>query len=134
MPDRELHTRRIVLVVAAIGAIGVTAVVAALSWLSARDMRFGGERLERSYELSVPGPNLQSAPQADLESYFAEKRKRLHDLAWLDASHATARIPIEDAMKLIAAGAARPGAASTRAARPERLVSSPTPVAAEPPQ
>ena len=105
MPDPALHARRIVLVVAGIGAIVAAAVLGVLWGLGAFDIPHGGERRERAYRLTVPGPNLQSAPQPDLGTYFTEKRRQLGELAWLDASRTTARIPLEAAMALIASGA-----------------------------
>ncbi len=113
MPDPNLHTRRIVLIVAGIGGVVVVSVLAVLWGLSAFDIPHGGERRERAYQLTVPGPNLQSAPQPDLHAYFTEKRARLGELAWLDASHTTARIPLEDAMALLASGAVRASVATS---------------------
>ncbi len=105
MPDAHLHARRIVLVVLAIAGVVVVAVLAVIWGLSAFDIPHGGERRERAYRLTVPGPNLQSAPQPDLNGYFAEKRSLLDDLAWTDAARTTARIPLGDAMALLASGA-----------------------------
>lgn len=56
--------------------------------------------------VAVPGPALQSAPQLDLRQYRADKQKLLQGAAWVDAAHGVARIPIGDAMALLAARAA----------------------------
>lgn len=56
--------------------------------------------------VAVPGPALQAAPQLDLRQYRAEKQQLLEGAAWVDAAHGIARIPIADAMALLAARAA----------------------------
>ena len=64
-----------------------------------------------------PAPLLQTAPQPDRAAYFAEKRRLLDSYGWVDRQAGIARIPLDDAMKLMAArGAAGPGAAASRPA------------------
>jgi hypothetical protein len=55
-------------------------------------------------------PLLQPAPQPDREAYLAEKRRLLASYGWVDRQAGIARIPLDDAMALLAArgGAARP--------------------------
>lgn len=48
-------------------------------------------------------PVLQSAPQQDRARYFAEKRKLLASWAWIDRQRGIARIPVEEAMRIMAA-------------------------------
>jgi hypothetical protein len=55
---------------------------------------------------------LQSAPQLDLAQYQAEKRKLLESTEWVDAQHRIARIPIADAMQMLAQPAATPAGRS----------------------
>ena len=48
-------------------------------------------------------PQLQSNPRADLTELRAAQASRLHGYAWVDRGRGLARIPIEQAMALIAA-------------------------------
>jgi len=55
-------------------------------------------------------PLLQPAPQPDRVAYLTEKRGLLASYGWVDRQAGIARIPLDDAMALLAArgGAARP--------------------------
>lgn len=67
-----------------------------------------------------PTPLLQSAPQPDRAAYFAEKRRLLDSYGWVDRQAGIARIPLDDAMKLMAArgaAASRPAPASATPGR-----------------
>jgi hypothetical protein len=99
-PDR-LRIDRIALAGGAIAVTVALVVVAVLAWLHARGLPPGGTQLHRDYALTVDAPPLQSAPQLDLQAYRAEKARRLHETAWVDASQGIARIPIDDAMALM---------------------------------
>jgi hypothetical protein len=48
-------------------------------------------------------PALQSAPQQDRAQYDAEKRKLLDSWEWVDRQRGIARIPVEEAMRIMAA-------------------------------
>ena len=48
-------------------------------------------------------PQLQPAPQPDRVGYLAEKRKVLDSYGWVDRQAGIARIPLDEAMKLMAA-------------------------------
>ena len=63
-------------------------------------------RVRMAYKLLRPGPVLQSAPQPDLARYLADKQRLLDSAAWVDAQRGIARIPVADAMALLAASAA----------------------------
>lgn len=63
-------------------------------------------RVRLPYDLQRPGPLLQSAPQADLAGYRADQQLQLDSAAWIDAQRRIARIPIADAMAMLAASAA----------------------------
>ena len=52
--------------------------------------------------VQIPQPQLESAPQIDRAQYFAEKDTLLHEYRWIDREKGVARIPIEDAMRLLA--------------------------------
>lgn len=61
-------------------------------------------------------PLLQPAPQPDRVRYFEEKRRVLGGYGWVDRQAGIARIPLDEAMKLMAArGAAAPSPAGTPA-------------------
>ena len=50
-----------------------------------------------------PGPRLQQNPRADLAAFRAAKEERLDSYGWVDRAHQIVHIPIDDAMKRIAA-------------------------------
>jgi hypothetical protein len=49
-----------------------------------------------------PSPELQSSPEDDLTRFEAAQRARLTTYAWVDRDHNIARIPIDQAMQLVA--------------------------------
>jgi hypothetical protein len=51
----------------------------------------------------IPAPRLQPAPQDERAAYFAEKEKRLGSYGWIDRPGGVAHIPLEEAMRLMAA-------------------------------
>lgn len=61
------------------------------------------QRAQRHY----PEPTLQVSPQGDLDRFKREQASVLTDYAWVDREHDIARIPIEDAMRLVSARGAR---------------------------
>ena len=63
-------------------------------------------RVRLPYDLLRPGPLLQSAPQPDLARYRADKQRLLDSAGWVDAQRGVARIPVADAMAMLAASAA----------------------------
>ena len=56
-----------------------------------------------STEIPFPAPALQKQPQADLKQFELEQRMALSGYGWVDRSKGLARIPIEEAMRIIAA-------------------------------
>ena len=69
------------------------------------------------HSFQAPTPLLQPAPQPDRAAYFAEKRRLLDSYGWVDRQAGIARIPLDDAMKLLAArGVATPGVATRQPA------------------
>jgi len=63
-------------------------------------------------------PGLESAPQNAYAAYLAEKERLLHGTQWLDAKAGIARIPIEQAMRILADAAANSPSASPPATDP----------------
>lgn len=66
------------------------------------------------YRYQVPGPaqrvprvfaepQLQRDPEADLARMQAEQRARLNGYAWVDREHGVARMPVAEAMRMLAA-------------------------------
>jgi hypothetical protein len=47
-----------------------------------------------------PVPRLQTTPRSDLEAMRAEQRAQIEGYAWVDQNAGTARIPIEEAMRI----------------------------------
>lgn len=52
---------------------------------------------------SFPEPTLQISPQGDLDRFKLEQEAALTGYAWTDRATGIARIPIEDAMRIVAA-------------------------------
>jgi hypothetical protein len=63
-------------------------------------------------------PLLQPAPQPDRVAYFEEKRRVLAGYGWVDRQAGIARIPLDEAMKLLAARAGAAPAAAGQPAQP----------------
>ncbi|MEK0083956.1 hypothetical protein [Benzoatithermus flavus] len=53
--------------------------------------------------IAPPPPRLQVSPASDLAAFRAHEEAELHRLGWVDRQAGRARIPIEDAMRLLAA-------------------------------
>ena len=106
MRDDALPFARIVAVAAGI-ALGVIAAVAvALAMLHQRHLPFGGRPVAEPLSPAPGLPRLQSAPQRDLAAYRAQQAQALNGAAGVDATSATAHLPIAQAMALLAARAA----------------------------
>lgn len=51
---------------------------------------------------AVTPPVLESAPQLDRAQYFAEKQRKIDSWEWIDRQKGVARIPVEEAMRIMA--------------------------------
>jgi hypothetical protein len=80
-------------------------------------------------ERQFPAPELQKNPQRDLQDFERDQRATLSGYGWIDRSKGIARIPIEQAMQIVAARGAQaydapdqpavaPASASTDGGRP----------------
>jgi hypothetical protein len=49
-----------------------------------------------------PPPRLQPAPQPERAAYFAEKARQTGSYGWVDREAGIARIPLDEAMRLLA--------------------------------
>ena len=102
----DIAAKPIAWVGAGIAGVVLLVVVSVFLLLRLWDTAPGQERVNMPYPVVVPGPVVQSAPQLDLQDYRAQKQRLLEGTAWVDAQRGIARIPIADAMALLAASAA----------------------------
>jgi hypothetical protein len=68
-------------------------------WLADRPPTTGME----TAAIPTPPPRLQVSPASDLAAFRAHEAQELEAVGWVDRQNGRARIPIEDAMKLLAA-------------------------------
>jgi hypothetical protein len=61
------------------------------------------DALRQTVEDQFPKPALQKNPQDDLKRFELEQRTALSGYGWVDRSKGLARIPIDEAMRIIAA-------------------------------
>jgi hypothetical protein len=87
------------------------------------------EAFKATIDHPFPKPELQTDPQADLQDFERDQRATLSGYGWVDRSEGIARIPIEQAMQIVAARGAHaydapgqptvtPAPASTDGVRP----------------
>jgi hypothetical protein len=86
------------------GAIAIAcgilfALVAAFFLLRAR----GPALNSPTQSFRAPAPLLQAAPQVERSEYFAEKARLTGSYGWVDRQAGIARIPVEEAMRVMAA-------------------------------
>jgi hypothetical protein len=79
-------------------------VLGLFKYFDAREAR----RLEPQYPLAAasgprlpPEPRLQTSPREDLRALHAQEEQVLNSYGWVDRNAGVARIPIEEAMKLV---------------------------------
>ena len=65
-----------------------------------------------------PGPRLQAAPLQDLEQLRAEEEKELTSYGWADRKAGIVHIPIDEAIKVVAARGRPPAAATATPSAP----------------
>ena len=82
----------------ALALIGIAAWLAWHAWLPADQRGAPNTR----FDMHISGPMLESTPQAERAAYMKEKERLLHSYQWIDAQAGIARIPIEQAMGLMA--------------------------------
>jgi len=91
-------------------ATGVIAIVVMIAlavtaaWLAWSGWRPQGARNgpNAPADFGVAGARLESAPKGEREAYFDDKQRLLHAWSWVDRRAGIARIPIEEAMMLLA--------------------------------
>jgi hypothetical protein len=99
--DRGIHLAAIRLGALAIAA-GIVFALAG-SWMLLRWL--GPATNTASAPAAIPAPRLQPAPQQERVRYFAEKERRLATWGWVDRDAGIAHIPLDEAMRLMAARA-----------------------------
>jgi hypothetical protein len=57
----------------------------------------------RVLQIKPPAPVLQLDPQADLQDFRAKEKTQLESYGWIDRSRGVAHIPIDEAMRDVAA-------------------------------
>jgi hypothetical protein len=100
------------LVLGALAIIGAVVVAIVVAWLIVRGLA-DDETAEqpRRPPTIVGGPRLQPMPERDFPAFHAEKSRLIHEYGWVDRSRGIVRIPIEQAMALLAAQGAKQGPA-----------------------
>ncbi|MGY3453984.1 hypothetical protein [Bradyrhizobium sp. USDA 4353] len=95
----EVETRIVLAVVGGFLLMVAAAVAGLLVFLNTDVPGALAPRHERPF----PAPTLQTTPQGDLAKFEAAQRKDLSGYGWVDRDRGLARVPIEDAMRMIAA-------------------------------
>jgi len=79
----------------------VAGLLALLSyWLYPTSLRDTGRPLTTG---QFPAPRLQSHTAPDMAAFYAEEMTQLHGVGWVDRAHGIVHMPIEDAIRAIAA-------------------------------
>ena len=110
MPNEEMRGRILpqppdvaanVVVMAVVGFLGFVALTMAgvFFFLKAR----APDAWQPPVEHRFPEPVLQKNPQADLKRFELEQRRALSEVGWVDRQQGLVRIPIDEAMRIIAA-------------------------------
>jgi hypothetical protein len=95
--DLDVRAIRIGAIVIACGIL--FALVAAFFLLRAR----GPAVNTPTQSFRAPAPLLQAAPQVERSEYFAEKARLTGSYGWVDRQAGIAHIPVEEAMRVMAA-------------------------------
>ena len=59
--------------------------------------------VDRTLHIAPPGPRLQTDAAGDLQKFRADEERRLNSYYWIDKEKGTVHIPIDEAMKKLAA-------------------------------
>jgi hypothetical protein len=104
--------RRVTIVGAALVAMVVVCVIAAVAMTRGLAHHYARPPATATALPATGGPPLEPDPTATLARFRAEKRALLDGYAWVDRAHGVARIPVDEAMRIVAVEA---GAASAPA-------------------
>lgn len=95
----EVSERPILIVVGGFMVFVAVAIAGLLLFLKKEAPRALTPQVEHQF----PQPALQKLPQNDLAQFEAAQLRALSGYAWVDRDHGVARIPIDQAMRMIAA-------------------------------
>lgn len=110
MPNETMGSRRLpqppgvatgIVVIAVAGFIGFVAL--SMAGLFFYLISSAPDAFRAAVEHHFPEPTLQKNPQDDLKRFEREQRATLSGYGWVDRSKGLVRIPIEEAMRIIAA-------------------------------
>lgn len=105
MPSTDtIDVRRLAWTAAALAVLIAVAIAAVLLLMRHWHVPPAGAPAGSAQLQDVPAPRLQSAPQPDLARFRAEQGRAMDAVGWVDREHGIARIPVSDAMDLVAAG------------------------------
>jgi hypothetical protein len=116
-PGDDLNTKAIIRV--ALILVCVVAVSAAIIFLLWREWRpgkaYGGPNAAMNFQ--VAQPVLESAPVADRQAYDADKARLLNSWQWIDPQAGIARIPVDQALRIMAERGGKPASSTSANAR-----------------
>jgi hypothetical protein len=105
-PD-AVDGRRVVAVAAALVALVALSVIAAALVTRGLARHYARPPAATSALPATDGPPLEPDPAATLARFRAEKHALLHGYGWVDRAHGVAHIPIDEAMRIVAAQVAK---------------------------
>ena len=94
----DIDNRAVLAIVGGFLLFVAAAITGLLLFLHSQAPSVFSPRVERQF----PSPQLQTSPEVDLARLAAAQQARPSGYAWSDRGHDIARIPIEDAMRLVA--------------------------------
>jgi hypothetical protein len=100
---RDVHRRGLIIFACAFA--GIIAACVGVLWLL---FGAGREDIAAATRIEAPPPAGELAQRQQLATYLATQRAELESLGWRDAAHTRAKIPIEDAMAILAGRGPKP--------------------------
>ncbi|HEU4375405.1 MAG TPA: hypothetical protein VFS02_18060 [Telluria sp.] len=101
----------------AIAIAGGILFAALVSWLVLRALGPATNSSALALAPFSPAPRLQPAPQPDRAAYFAEKARKTGSYGWIDRDAGIAHIPLDEAIRLLAARGGATAPAAPRSAK-----------------
>ena len=122
--DREINVRGIV--VSGIALVIVTVVAALLMWWLLKGFEHYDEKrdvrlspIEKAHpQPPPPGPLLQRDPVADMTEMRTREDQELNQAAWVDRQQGTVRLPVADAIDIVATRGVAPEVVGGRLGAP----------------
>ncbi len=101
-PDTEYERSDLPPGVIALAALGLAILLGASPVILLYAFPGIGTDVARNLRELPPEPRLQTDPRSDLQAQLSRQRARLDSYAWVDRTHAIARVPVSVAMKHLA--------------------------------